>query len=84
MKNTDTKRLYIKPLSHYSQRFEDALLKAEDIYHEVARDYMTAMCNRYNISLSLASLDEFMCEHADKLNHYDRLLGESTLRLFEL
>tara|TARA_R100001440_G_scaffold38264_1_gene57961 strand:- start:153 stop:407 length:255 start_codon:yes stop_codon:yes gene_type:complete len=84
MKNTDIKRLYIEPLSHYSQRFEDALLKAEDIYHEVARDYMTAMCNKYNISLGLESLDEFMCEHAERLNHYDKTLGESTLRLFEL
>jgi len=84
MKNTDTKRLYIEPLSHYSQRFKNALLKAEDIYHEVARDYMTAMCNKYNISLGLDSLDDFMCEHSEKLNYYDRTLGESTLRLFEL
>ena len=84
MKNTDIKRLYIEPLSHYSQRFESALLKAEDIYHEVARDYMTAMCNKYNISLGLESLDEFMCEHAETLNYYDKTLGESTLKLFEL
>lgn len=65
------------------KRFEDSLVNTEDIYHEIAKNYMISMTIKYG-GLRMGSLDDFLCEHSEDLKYEDLKLGESILRLFEL
>jgi hypothetical protein len=67
----------------YSKRFNDSLVNTEDIYHEIAKNYMISMTIKYG-GLKMSSLDDFLCEHSDDLKYEDLKLGESILKLFEL
>ena len=67
------------------KRFEGSLVNTEDIYHEIAKNYVIAMSRSMgNKSKSLLSLDEFLCEYSDYMDYDDLKLGESILRLFEI
>ena len=69
----------------YAKRFNDSLVNNEDIYHEIAKNYVITMSRKMgNKSKSLLSLDEFLCEYSDYIDYDDLKLGESILRLFEL
>lgn len=65
------------------KRFEDSLVNTEDIYQEIAKNYMISMSIKYG-GLKMGSLDEFLCEYSDDLRYEDLKLGESILRLFDL
>ena len=69
----------------YAKKFNNSLVNNEDIYHEIAKNYVIAMSRKMgNKSKSLLSLDEFLCEYSDYIDYDDLKLGESILRLFEL
>ena len=65
------------------ERFKNSLVNTEDIYHEIAKNYVISMNIKYG-GLGIVSLDDFLCEYGDDLKYEDLKLGESILRLFEL
>ena len=65
------------------KRFENSLVNTEDIYHEIAKNYVISMNIKYG-GLGIVSLDDFLCEYSEDLKYEDLKLGESILRLFEL
>ena len=65
------------------ERFENSLVNTEDIYHEIAKNYVISMNIKYG-GLGIVSLDDFLCEYSEDLKYEDLKLGESILRLFEL
>jgi len=65
------------------KRFEDSLVNTEDIYQEIAKNYVISMNIKYG-GLGIVSLDDFLCEYGDDLKYEDLKLGESILRLFDL
>ncbi len=69
----------------YAKKFNNSLVNNEDIYHEIAKNYVITISRKMgNKSKSLLSLDEFLCEYSDYIDYDDLKLGESILRLFEL
>lgn len=73
------------------KRFENSLVNTEDIYHEIAKNYVISMNIKYGGSsipplsgLDIMSLDDFLCKYCEDLRYEDLKLGESILRLFEL
>ncbi len=67
----------------YAKRFNNSLVNTEDIYNEIAKNYVISMNIKYG-GLGIVSLDDFLCEYGDDLKYEDLKLGESILRLFEL
>ena len=65
------------------KRFETSIITPEDIYHEIAENYMISMTIKYG-GLKMGSLDDFLCDHCEELKYEDLKLGESILKLFEL
>ena len=65
------------------KRLENSWRTTEDIYHEIAKNYVISMNIKYG-GLSIVSLDDFLCEYSEDLKYEDLKLGESILRLFEL
>ena len=65
------------------KRLENSWRTTEDIYHEIAKNYVISMNIKYG-GLGIVSLDDFLCEYGDDLKYEDLKLGESILRLFEL
>ena len=65
------------------KRLENSWRTTEDIYHEIAKNYVISMNIKYG-GLGIVSLDDFLCEYHDDLKYEDLKLGESILRLFEL
>ena len=65
------------------KRLENSWRTTEDIYHEIAKNYVISMNIKYG-GLSIVSLDDFLCEYCEDLKYEDLKLGESILRLFEL
>ena len=65
------------------ERFKNSLVNTEDIYHEIAKNYVISMNIKYG-GLGIVSLDDFLCEYGDDLKYEDLKLGESILRLFEI
>ena len=65
------------------KRFENSLVNTEDIYHEIAKNYVISMNIKYG-GLGIVSLDDFLCKYSEDLKYEDLKLGESILRLFEL
>ena len=65
------------------ERFKNSLVNTEDIYHEIAKNYVISMNIKYG-GLGIISLDDFLCEYGDDLKYEDLKLGESILRLFEI
>ena len=65
------------------KRLENSWRTTEDIYHEIAKNYVISMNIKYG-GLGIISLDDFLCEYGDDLKYEDLKLGESILRLFEL
>ena len=73
------------------ERFKNSLVNTEDIYHEIAKNYVISMNIKYGGSsipplsgLDIMSLDDFLCKYCEDLRYEDLKLGESILRLFEL
>ena len=65
------------------KRLENSWRTTEDIYHEIAKNYVISMNIKYG-GLGIVSLDDFLCEYCEDLRYEDLKLGESILRLFEL
>jgi len=65
------------------KRLENSWRTTEDIYHEIAKNYVISMNIKYG-GLGIVSLDDFLCEYCEDLKYEDLKLGESILRLFEL
>ena len=65
------------------KRLENSWRTTEDIYHEIAKNYVISMNIKYG-GLGIVSLDDFLCEYSEDLKYEDLKLGESILRLFEL
>ena len=65
------------------ERFKNSLVNTEDIYHEIAKNYVISMNIKYG-GLGIVSLDDFLCEYCEDLKYEDLKLGESILRLFEI
>ena len=65
------------------KRLENSWRTTEDIYHEIAKNYVISMNIKYG-GLGIVSLDDFLCEYGDDLKYEDLKLGESILRLFEI
>ena len=73
------------------KRMENSWRTTEDIYHEIAKNYVISMNIKYGGSsipplsgLDIMSLDDFLCKYCEDLTYEDLKLGESILRLFEL
>ena len=73
------------------KRFENSLVNTEDIYHEIAKNYVISMNVKYGSSsiaplagLETLSLDDFLCKYCENLTYEDLKLGESILKLFEI
>ena len=65
------------------KRLENSWRTTEDIYHEIAKNYVISMNIKYG-GLGIVSLDDFLCEYCEDLKYEDLKLGESILSLFEL
>ena len=65
------------------KRLENSWRTTEDIYHEIAKNYVISMNIKYG-GLGIVSLDDFLCEYCEDIKYEDLKLGESILRLFEL
>ena len=65
------------------KRLENSWRTTEDIYHEIAKNYVISMNIKYG-GLGIVSLDDFLCEYCEDIKNEDLKLGESILRLFEL
>lgn len=65
------------------KRFEDSLVNTEDIYQEIAKNYLLSIKSKYNTKTML-SVDELLYKYSDYLEYEDLKLGESILRLFDL
>lgn len=57
------------------------MTEVETLYHQICRDYMSVMSQKYDINVTL-SLDEFMYEYQEIMTRQERTFGNELVDLY--